>query len=368
MITFDNTTTPAPPTFEAVEEEHDRNTEYLPKFQSLALLLSLFNTITLLSLGVVFTIFPRKALSLFLDNSLDPFYRNDHPELYDVFQQKLEQHHELIENTARLAGGLLLSQALTSILLSYPILHILECSLCHLPTTRCNRMTVMNLRVSIALQAITGLVWILVGLLNDSSSNNHNNDPLDPRAEFGLFSVGFLILLISSFGLMLSYWPAVSETTARNEHSAAPVDPIEQGQQTDDERPSNPLTEPLLTRISRGNLIDADQHERKSETRQTNDEAQQQGSLDNVTMVEEDAEGAMEATSRIRGTRRLLSLAAPQVVYLYIGCITLLIRLPFSLAIPHFVSTTLGALSRAEFNAARKEVCWLFILGTIDAW
>lgn len=74
-----------------------------------------------------------------------------------------------------------------------------------------------------------------------------------------------------------------------------------------------------------------------------------------------------EPTSRIRGTRRLLKLAAPQVLYLYIGCVTLLIRLPFSLAIPHFVSTTLNALSIGHIARARNEIYWIFVLGTIDA-
>jgi ABC-type multidrug transport system fused ATPase/permease subunit len=72
-------------------------------------------------------------------------------------------------------------------------------------------------------------------------------------------------------------------------------------------------------------------------------------------------------TSRIRGTLRLLSLAKPQTMYLYIGCITLLVRLPFSFSIPHFVSTTLGALSQSEYEKARREIMWLFLLGTIDA-
>ena len=60
-------------------------------------------------------------------------------------------------------------------------------------------------------------------------------------------------------------------------------------------------------------------------------------------------------------------MAKPQTMYLYIGCITLLVRLPFSLSIPHFVSTTLGALSQSQYGRAKKEILWLFILGTIDA-
>ena len=72
-------------------------------------------------------------------------------------------------------------------------------------------------------------------------------------------------------------------------------------------------------------------------------------------------------TSRIQGTRRLFQLAHPHLVYLYIGCAVLLFRLPFSLGIPHFVSTSIGALSQSQFDRARVEIYWLFLLGTIDA-
>jgi len=74
-----------------------------------------------------------------------------------------------------------------------------------------------------------------------------------------------------------------------------------------------------------------------------------------------------ESSSRIRGTKRLIKLAHPQMPYLYLGCIILLIRLPFSLAIPHFISTTLGFLSRSNFTSAKHEILLLFIIGTIDA-
>ena len=80
-----------------------------------------------------------------------------------------------------------------------------------------------------------------------------------------------------------------------------------------------------------------------------------------------DSEASAGITSRIRGTRRLIKLAKPQVFYLYLGCAVLLVRLPFSLSIPHFVSTTLGALARGDYASARMEILLLFILGTIDA-
>ena len=66
-------------------------------------------------------------------------------------------------------------------------------------------------------------------------------------------------------------------------------------------------------------------------------------------------------------TTRLLSLAIPHRAYLYLGCIALLIRLPFSLSIPHFVSECLGALSRSEFDTAYHNIILLFVAGTIDA-
>lgn len=55
-------------------------------------------------------------------------------------------------------------------------------------------------------------------------------------------------------------------------------------------------------------------------------------------------------------------------VYLYLGCALLLLRLPFSLAIPHFVSTTLTALSQGHYADAHREILALAICGSIDAF
>eukprot|EP00591_Stephanopyxis_turris_P010927 CAMPEP_0195510720 /NCGR_PEP_ID=MMETSP0794_2-20130614/3278_1 /TAXON_ID=515487 /ORGANISM="Stephanopyxis turris, Strain CCMP 815" /LENGTH=1038 /DNA_ID=CAMNT_0040638197 /DNA_START=13 /DNA_END=3129 /DNA_ORIENTATION=- len=74
-----------------------------------------------------------------------------------------------------------------------------------------------------------------------------------------------------------------------------------------------------------------------------------------------------ETYTRITGIKRLLQLASPQKPCLYIGCIVLFIRLPFSLSIPHFVSATFGALSQQNYDTARYEILMLFLLGTIDA-
>ena len=131
--------------------------------------------------------------------------------------------------------------------------------------------------------------------------------------------------------------------------------------------------EPLLSReqAEDSNEVDQQQAEEEAASRLLEDdpESNQTGgeenedTRDNGSSQETSLESPDGPTSRIRGTRRLLKLAAPQVMYLYIGCITLLVRLPFSLSIPHFVSTTLGALAQGQFDRARREILWLFILG-----
>eukprot|EP00977_Amphora_coffeiformis_P006239 scaffold1341_cov178-Amphora_coffeaeformis.AAC.16 len=79
-------------------------------------------------------------------------------------------------------------------------------------------------------------------------------------------------------------------------------------------------------------------------------------------------EGSLTTTSRVRGSRRLLQMAASQVMYLYLGCAVLLLRLPFSLAIPHFVSTTLTALALGHYADAHREILTLAVCGSIDAF
>jgi len=83
--------------------------------------------------------------------------------------------------------------------------------------------------------------------------------------------------------------------------------------------------------------------------------------------LDEENDEPQEPASRLQGTRRLLQLAAPQVVYLYSGCLVLLVRLPFSLSIPHFVSSTLAAAAAGDWEEARRHVGCILVLGTIDA-
>jgi ABC-type multidrug transport system fused ATPase/permease subunit len=71
-----------------------------------------------------------------------------------------------------------------------------------------------------------------------------------------------------------------------------------------------------------------------------------------------------------KGIYRLLKLAGPQRLLLTVACIVLLIRLPFSLAMPHLVSTTflyLTSTSTDHYSRALGQIGRMVIVGTVDA-
>ena len=85
-----------------------------------------------------------------------------------------------------------------------------------------------------------------------------------------------------------------------------------------------------------------------------------------------------------RRLMRLALLALPESTWLVAGCVVLLLRLPFSLAMPHFVATTIGALAAVEHDISsgvpgagswadrnivqvRTSVICLFAAGCVDA-
>ena len=53
------------------------------------------------------------------------------------------------------------------------------------------------------------------------------------------------------------------------------------------------------------------------------------------------------------GFGRLFSLVKPHICWLIAGCIALLVRLPFSLAQPHFVSACIGCLINSDYDGAK---------------
>lgn len=240
-------------------------------------------------------------------------------------------------------------------------------------------------RSAVASLSIMGLLVFMAGLIDDrtSFSKDSNTTSLgdmsvvwEERESQSLFlsaascstfqstiivASGALVLVFSSASMMVSFWPISSSsindnaslsvrnttTTARQQRTRRMIDTADGDAQT-----------PLLSR--------SNQEEEEEETLEL--EAQTRESTTSTAIVTtngaaDSSSDNDEPTSRIQGTTRLLKLAAPQVFYLYVGCAVLLIRLPFSLSIPHFISTALGAVSRGDFAGARSEILLLFILG-----
>lgn len=302
-----------------------RAVEFSQRLQKHASWLSVVLSNVELLLGVGLLVAPRTILKVLVDSS--------HDEIYETSNSI----STLVKSVARMTGGVLLAQGITCLALLSPILQI-SCD------SRPDPSDVHMSRLAIGIQTITGLCWVIVALMDDHDQTNRENSNTYRQNTLGLLVVGFATLILACIALMMSFWPVdspASNSTGNHSHDQPHQDQSETDMQ------------PLLRDEETDQLL---------LTENTPYHLLEEGEQSNY-----DVAGGQEETSRVRGTLRLLKLARPQVVYLYIGCITLLIRLPFSLSIPHFVSTTLGALSRGSFHEARCEVFWLFLLGTIDA-
>jgi ABC-type multidrug transport system fused ATPase/permease subunit len=221
-----------------------------------------------------------------------------------------------------MAGVLLLSQALTVFILAYPLVHD---SWIHDQSG--HKVAWAQCRAASICLGIHGLTLTLVGGFLEH--------------VFVLALVGTPILALSSISLMISFWPAIEQQ----------MEPYNVEQLPADDWQSN-------TNESNYQLLLQDEEQDF-----------------NMPLLDEDPceiqphrnDSPQSSTSRLRGTRRLLQLASSQVLYLYIGCALLLVRLPFSLCIPHFVATALSALAQANFEVARAQVLYLLVAGSIDA-
>ena len=321
------------------------NSEFVPRLQFVSGIISLLNSILLLFVGGAFLFSPLWVLSVLLDYSSSSQY-------FDRLLQDDNPIDESVITLSMMVGCVLLGQGISCIVLLVPIL--LE-GVSSINYHNYSRLAVWNVRTSVTIQIVTGLLWVVVALFDDRGNEVAGNYH---RNTFGLLLIGFVILLLGCFGMMLSFFPAVEPSDGTIERERI------RGEDQESSNQSNDLVEPLLPRDHEDqNIPDINSVLSLVEEENSDDELE-------VGLLRDDTVGSEnnpEPTSRIRGTQRLLALAKPEVIYLYIGCITLLIRLPFSLSIPHFVSTTLGALSHAEYDRARREIIWLFVLGTIDA-
>lgn len=185
----------------------------------------------------------------------------------------------------------------------------------------------------------TGLILVLLQFLCWLFTGDVGHDATTDLMFLGCGAISFFL---SSLCLMLSV------CGKNNNHEEATV-------HTDPSQSS--LLEPLLsgTDDERGLRLETGDVEEDEE-------------VQHETREQSDSEVSnSEATSRWSGMRRLLQLAAPQVSFLYAGCAVLLLRLPFSLSIPHFVSSTISAVQNGDFDAAVHEILCLVLAGSIDA-
>ena len=70
-----------------------------------------------------------------------------------------------------------------------------------------------------------------------------------------------------------------------------------------------------------------------------------------------------ESTPHMPTRRDVLNLAWPHAHWLLLGCLALACRLPFSLAMPHFVSQVIGALINDDLPAAYHAATLFGIAG-----
>ena len=326
--------------------------DFVPRMQKLSFCLSALVNVGVLSFGVVLLLLPPTVIRI-------------------VFQEAHNLEVKPLDLTlCRMTGGVFIALALSCMMLAVPFYH---------EWSDLSSVSVDKSRTATGMHLIVGLLMVVCGLLDDRVGESGS------RQSLRLLGIGFCILIASCLNLMLSFWPVLRDgegeprveddgelrTTVENEteRSSQPRYQASNSQleinETDDDM--EPLLATSMENVARsleGDVMDYDRASYRlledppiDASRLASDEGEEQQEQHLVT----------EPTSRIRGTRRLLALAKPEVIYLYMGCAALLIRLPFSLSIPHFVSTTLGCLSRSDFSGAHTEIVLLFILGSIDA-
>jgi len=118
------------------------------------------------------------------------------------------------------------------------------------------------------------------------------------------------------------------------------------------------LTEPLLVSVKSSSSSSSLKQESSKEVEEEDDddEAVQLSKQHNQKEKKSDY-----------GTRQLLELTKPHSNMLWISCAVLLVRLPLSLSIPHWVAETIGDLSQGNYSSANWNVLYLVLCGTGDA-
>lgn len=76
---------------------------------------------------------------------------------------------------------------------------------------------------------------------------------------------------------------------------------------------------------------------------------------------------AHDADAAPPNVKQLVDRARGEALWLFAGCAVLMVRLPFSLALPHFVSETISALILKDFAAAKTSISYFVAAGIVDA-
>jgi ABC-type multidrug transport system fused ATPase/permease subunit len=278
---------------------------------------------------------------------------------------------------SRLAGGVLLSQSVGCFLLLLPLLS--DCSSKRTSYDSYDSysyefvrtLSVHTSRAACVCLSLTGLTMVVIGLVFHSQQD---------LSSMRLLITGVVVTVLTCASLMVSFWPSVDSNSNINSNvnsnRNAPEEEIIFSSTEDNDNELNPLLSSLSATNANESidpegyrLLEDDEHDEEALIQETeeNDEEDDEDNDEESDQAEEEEVEVVAGTSRLRGTRRLLQLAAPQVLYLYAGCAILLVRLPFSLSIPHFVSTTLSALASSDWSGARHEIVWLVVMGSIDA-
>mmetsp|Transcript_10640 Transcript_10640/g.18126 ORF Transcript_10640/g.18126 Transcript_10640/m.18126 type:complete len:932 (-) Transcript_10640:41-2836(-) len=356
-----------------------------------ALFFSLLLTAALLTFGIIFLVLPITAR-----NMLYPCLTRSEDEASN------DDSNIIVESdTVRIAGACFLSVAVSSLGLLTPLL---PC--CHygkkIDSNESSLTDYFFLRTLFFLHGTMGLTLIVIGLINlDDAEFSHFYDKTHSAhcssvKDQTILWAGVGILCLTSFGLMCTFLPV---SASRNDERG-----IQNNQRSQNNSrswccrrrrrtaiPRQIFTdnqEPLLhqyedgLRVNDENSVLSDSLYRSppnnadDENNSTLDEHNSSESSDTETIptiseadeeMNNPVQNAGQKTSRLRGTARLLKLAGKESFYLWLGIAVLLIRLPFSLSIPHFVSTTIGSLIDDDYDGAKRNVLLLFLSGTVDA-
>mmetsp|Transcript_12446 Transcript_12446/g.23015 ORF Transcript_12446/g.23015 Transcript_12446/m.23015 type:complete len:804 (+) Transcript_12446:230-2641(+) len=314
------------------------------------LICSFVLTASLFAVGVIFLAFPitgRNLLYPCLSMIEDEFMPSSSQSSLPVV---------LESDAMRLAGACFLSIAVSSLGLLVPLL---PC--CQYGTNKERHdaneylSSYFFLRTLLFLHASLGLSLVGIGLVNLRTSedtyvgNNHCSSLKDQT----ILWMGVGIACLTSLGLMASFWPESRLDESNNAQSSRGCCCRK-----------NIRTSPTSFENMEPLLVEEDSEEGQTSS---DDADEQNTTIGNEEERSSEGQTSTEATSRLRGTSRLLKLAGSESLYLWVGIAVLIIRLPFSLAIPHFVSTTISCLINENYDGAKRDVLLIFLLGTVDS-